>query len=137
MGGLNVTALSKAALRVARRNAFRTGVPRVSVRPTVTSARPRSLDWSNAEEGPPGLDWGISAMILAQVAVDIADSRADMAHAILVFLLAHQPDGPSALTDEGLVEAARRRAANPTMTAREVELIEEAGELVRSLTGRG
>ncbi|UUU21630.1 phosphotransferase family protein [Streptomyces sp. DSM 40750] len=101
----------------------------------VTPHGPQVIDWNNAEEGPPGLDWGVSAMILAQVVVDTADSRADMAHATLASLLAHQPDGPSALTDEGLVEAARRRAANPTMTAREVELIGDAEELIRCLAG--
>lgn len=73
-------------------------------------------------------------MILAQVAVDTADLRADMARSTLVSLLAHQPDGPSALTEEGLVEAGRRRAANPTMTAREVELVGTAEELIRTLT---
>ncbi|MFE7840327.1 phosphotransferase [Streptomyces sp. NPDC057474] len=103
----------------------------------VTPHGPQVIDWSNAEEGPPGLDWGISAMILAQVAVDTADFRAEMAHATLVSLLAHQPDGPSALTEEGLVEARRRRAVNPTMTVHEVELVEAAEELIRSLTDPG
>ncbi|WP_326583183.1 phosphotransferase family protein [Streptomyces sp. NBC_00481] len=103
----------------------------------VTPQGPQVIDWSTAEEGPPGLDWGISAMILAQVAVDSADFRAEMARATLVSLLAHQHDGPSALTEEGLVEARRRRAANPTMTVREVELIGVAEELIRSLTDPG
>ncbi|MFE7760967.1 phosphotransferase [Streptomyces sp. NPDC057438] len=98
---------------------------------------PRVIDWNNAEEGPPGLDWGMSAMILAQVAVDVADSRAAMAHATLVSLLAHRSQGPSGLTDEGLAEAGRRRAATPTMTAREVELIAAAEELIRTLTHPG
>lgn len=101
----------------------------------ITPHGPQVIDWSNAEEGPPGLDWGISAMILAQVAVDTADSRAEMAHAVLVSLLAHRPDGPSTLTDEGLVEARSRRAATPTMTARELELMGDAEELVRTLAG--
>ncbi|WP_327743743.1 aminoglycoside phosphotransferase family protein [Streptomyces europaeiscabiei] len=99
----------------------------------LTTHGPQVIDWSNAEEGPPGLDWGISAMILAQVAVDTADFRTEMARTMLVSLLAHQPDGPSALTEEGLVEAGRRRAANPTMTAREVELVVAAEKLIRSL----
>ncbi|WUE50455.1 aminoglycoside phosphotransferase family protein [Streptomyces europaeiscabiei] len=99
----------------------------------LTTHGPQVIDWSNAEEGPPGLDWGISAMILAQVAVDTADFRTEMARTMLVSLLAHQPDGPSALTEEGLIEAGRRRAANPTMTAREVELVVAAEKLIRSL----
>ncbi|MEU1551232.1 phosphotransferase [Streptomyces scabiei] len=103
----------------------------------LTSRGPQVIDWSNAEEGPPGLDWGMSAMILAQVAVDVADARAAMAHAVLVSLLAHQPEGPSALTEEGLVEAGRRRAATPTMTTREVELISAAEELARVVMDHG
>ncbi|MEI5524357.1 phosphotransferase [Streptomyces brasiliscabiei] len=102
----------------------------------VTPHGPQVIDWSNAEEGPPGLDWGVSAMILAQVAVDAADSRASLAHATLASLLAHQSDGPSALTDSGLAEAGRRRAAMPTMSAREVELIGAAEELIRALHRR-
>ncbi|MFF4396554.1 phosphotransferase family protein [Streptomyces sp. NPDC001480] len=35
----------------------------------LTPDGPRVIDWSNAEDGPPGLDWGTSAVILAQVAV--------------------------------------------------------------------
>ncbi|WP_200302174.1 hypothetical protein [Streptomyces adelaidensis] len=77
--------------------------------------------------------WG--AMILAQVAVDPADFRADLAHGILLALLAHRPDGPSTLTDEGLAEARRRRAANPTMSVRERELLGRAEELIRSVSG--
>ncbi|WP_409111143.1 hypothetical protein [Streptomyces scabiei] len=75
----------------------------------------------------------MSAMILAQVAVDVSDARAAMAHAVLVSLLGHRPEGPSALTEEGLVEAGRRRAATPTMTTREVELISAAEELARAV----
>ncbi|MFF5358603.1 phosphotransferase [Streptomyces scabiei] len=103
----------------------------------LTPRGPQVIDWSNAEEGPPGLDWGTSAMILAQVAVDAADARAAMAHAVLVSLLAHQPGGPSALTEEGLAEAARRRAVTPTMTAREVELMSAAEELARNVMDPG
>lgn len=103
----------------------------------LTPHGPQVIDWNNAEEGPPGLDWGVSAVILAQVAVDTADFRAELARATLVSLLAHQSDGPSALTEEGLVEAGRRRAANPTMTTREVELVAAAEELIRSLANPG
>ncbi|WP_426569618.1 phosphotransferase family protein [Streptomyces canus] len=89
---------------------------------------PRVIDWATAEEGDPGLDWGMSAVILAQVAVS-AEPIAAPAHAMLTALLTD----PSDLTQEGLTEALRRRAANPTMTVEEVGLLGEAGELVRSL----
>ncbi|WP_405672253.1 phosphotransferase family protein [Streptomyces sp. NBC_01530] len=93
----------------------------------LTPDGPRVIDWTNAEEGDPGLDWGMSAMILAQVAVG-GESLAEPARAILAALLAD----PSQLTDESLAEARRRRAANPTMSRREIELLGDAEELIRS-----
>ncbi|MGW0839030.1 phosphotransferase [Streptomyces sp. NPDC002787] len=103
----------------------------------LTPHGPQVIDWNNTEQGPPGLDWGVSALILAQVAADTADSRADMAHTVLASLLTHQPDGPSALTDEGLIAARERRAANPTMSTHELELLKDAEKLVRSLATPG
>ena len=93
----------------------------------LTPDGPQVIDWSNAEEGHPGLDWGISAMILAQVAVDDEPLSAP-ARTMLAALLAD----PSHLTEAGLTEARRRRAANPTMSPREVELLGEAEDLIRT-----
>ncbi|MFF4485432.1 phosphotransferase [Streptomyces sp. NPDC001544] len=93
----------------------------------LTPDGPRVIDWTNAEDGPPGLDWGMSAVILAQVAVG-DELLAEPARAMLAALLAD----PSGLTEPGLTEARRRRAANPTMSAREVELLGDAEELVRA-----
>ncbi|MER6424141.1 aminoglycoside phosphotransferase family protein [Streptomyces sp. NPDC001137] len=95
----------------------------------VTPEGPYVIDWSNTEEGHPGLDWGVSAVILAQVAVG-DQPLADAARAMLAALLADA----SQLTDDGLKEARRRRAANPTMSRREVELLGEAEELIRTFT---
>jgi aminoglycoside phosphotransferase (APT) family kinase protein len=95
----------------------------------LTPDGPRVIDWATAEDGDPGLDWGLSAIILAQVAVDDEQPVAGPARALLVSLLAD----PSGLTGEGLAEARRRRAVNPTMSAREVELLGVAEELVRSV----
>ena len=95
----------------------------------LTPTGPRVIDWANSEEGPPGLDWGMSAVILAQVAVG-DDPLAEPAGAILAALL----DGNAhAVTDEGLAEARRRRAANVTMTTQEVEVLGDAEELIRGL----
>ncbi|MEW2621943.1 phosphotransferase [Streptomyces sp. NPDC048106] len=94
----------------------------------LTPDGPRVIDWSNAEDGHPGLDWGMSAVILAQVAVG-PTALARPAGAILTALLADPRD----LTEEGLAEALRRRAANPTMSAQETELLGETGKLVRSV----
>ncbi|WP_128428096.1 phosphotransferase [Streptomyces cyaneus] len=93
----------------------------------LTPDGPRVIDWANAEQGDPGLDWGMSAMILAQAA--LADEQfAAPARAMLTTLLAD----PGDLTEDGLTQARRRRAANPTMTVREVEVLGEAEELIRS-----
>ncbi|MER6733744.1 phosphotransferase [Streptomyces puniciscabiei] len=97
----------------------------------LTPDGPRVIDWSNTEDGEPGLDWGMSAVILAQVAVDDTP-LARPARALLAALLAD----PSELTEAGLTEARRRRAANPTMSRREVELLAPAEELIRKLAFR-
>ncbi|MHA5053055.1 phosphotransferase [Streptomyces sp. SD15] len=95
----------------------------------LTSDGPKVIDWANAEEGPPGLDWGMSAVILAQVAV-CGEAHAEGARETLAVLL----DGNAeCVTRDGLAEARRRRAANPTMSAREVEALGEAERLIREL----
>jgi hypothetical protein len=94
----------------------------------LTPEGPYVIDWANAEEGDPGLDWGMSAVILAQVAVG-DEAIAEPARAMLTGLLAD----PSEMTEEGLGEARRRRALNVTMSARETELLGEAEDLIRSL----
>jgi aminoglycoside phosphotransferase (APT) family kinase protein len=94
----------------------------------LTPDGPQVIDWSNAEDGDPGLDWGMSAVILAQVAVG-GEEFAALAHETLTALLAD----PSDLTEAGLTEALRRRAANPTMSRREVELLGDAEELIRAV----
>ncbi|WP_159767075.1 phosphotransferase [Streptomyces sp. HM190] len=113
----------------------------------LTPDGPRVIDWANAEEGPPGLDWGMSAVILAQVAADPADPRAPLAHAVLTGLLSHRPPEPASgltddglpeggLTEDGLAEAITRRSRNPTMSAREVRLLDLAEELIRAVGAR-
>ncbi|MGW3143525.1 MULTISPECIES: aminoglycoside phosphotransferase family protein [Streptomyces] len=94
----------------------------------LTPDGPRVIDWTNAEDGHPGLDWGMSALILAQVAVG-DESIADPARAMLTALLAD----PSDLTEPGLAQARTRRAANPTMSRHEVELLGAGEDLIRAL----
>ena len=93
----------------------------------LTPDGPRVIDWSNTEEGDPGLDWGMSAVILAQAAVG-AGPIAGPARELLDALLAD----PTHLTEDGLAEARRRRAADVMTSRREVELLGEAEELIRS-----
>lgn len=99
----------------------------------LTPDGPRVIDWANAEEGPPGLDRAMSAVILAQVAVS-SDPLAGPARAMLTALLTAPSAVPEAgRTAEGLPEACSRRAANPTMSRGEVELLGVAEELIRTL----
>ncbi|MEV6193687.1 phosphotransferase [Streptomyces sp. NPDC051920] len=97
----------------------------------LTPDGPKVIDWSNTEEGAPGLDWAMSAVILAQVAVG-GEAIGDVAGETLEALLDGNEDQ---VTEAGLVEAGRRRAANPTMSAQEVGLLGEADELIRELLG--
>lgn len=93
----------------------------------LTPDGPRVIDWSNTEEGDPALDWAASAVILAQAAV-ADDPLSTPARTMLTALLA----GPPPLTRPVLTEALRRRAANPTMSRTEVELLGAAEELILS-----
>jgi len=97
----------------------------------LTADGPKVIDWATAEEGSPGLDWGMSAVILAQ-AVVVGEPRVEGVRALLAAMLAGR-QGASSLTEEGLKEALARRAANPTMTEREVALLGEAEGLLRTL----
>ncbi|MDX3804197.1 phosphotransferase [Streptomyces sp. AK04-3B] len=101
----------------------------------LTSDRPVVIDWRNTEEGPPGLDWGMSALILAQVAAGNT-ALAELARAVLASLLTHL--GPAITlgnTDSGcLAQARKRRAADPSMNESETHLLGEAMELILELT---
>ncbi|MFC9506704.1 phosphotransferase [Streptomyces sp. NPDC057002] len=98
----------------------------------LTPEGPRVIDWSNTEEGDPGLDWAASAVILAQAAV-FDDPLATAARTMLAALLAD----PSPLTRPSLTEALHRRASNPTMSPEEVELLDTAEELILSVRQSG
>lgn len=94
----------------------------------LTPAGSRVIDWSNTENGAPGLDWAMSAVILAQVAVSDTEI-APPAHTLLTALLT----AAAPLTPETLKAARTRRAANPTMTPGETELLGDAEDLIRKL----
>ncbi|MEW2574201.1 aminoglycoside phosphotransferase family protein [Streptomyces sp. NPDC047070] len=101
----------------------------------LTSARPVVIDWRNTEEGPPALDCGMSALILAQVAAGNT-AQAAPARAVLTSLLTHLAPAISlADTDSAhLAEARNRRAADPSMSESETHLLDIATELIRELT---
>lgn len=117
----------------------------------LTPDGPVVIDWPNAEEGPAGLDWGMSALILAQVAVDPAiGPAAPGARSLLAALLAGRtargpaagpgdaarPEGAAGLGDADaalLAQAKEKRAADPHLSEREVRLLDDALALVLEL----
>ncbi|MFD8479055.1 phosphotransferase [Kitasatospora sp. NPDC059673] len=90
----------------------------------LTAHGPVVIDWSTAAEGEPGLDDAMSAVILAQALHD----RPDTARTILVPLLRGLPP----IADRHLAEARARRAANPTLSAAEIAVLDSALALISS-----
>ncbi|MEU5400017.1 phosphotransferase [Streptomyces sp. NPDC005963] len=100
----------------------------------LTPNGPMVIDWRNTEEGHPALDWAMTALILAQIAVG-ATTEAAHGRAVLVSLLQRhdtsiQLGGAHAAC---LAEARERRAADPNMDALEVRVLDDAVALVREL----
>ena len=89
---------------------------------------PVLVDWTNARSGPADLDVAVTAVIIAEVAVDEDEPEyARAARALLAaFLLA--ADGEPV---PHLVEAVRIRLADPSLVPGERALVEPAAELVR------
>ncbi|GIJ80987.1 Phosphotransferase enzyme family protein [Micromonospora phaseoli] len=87
---------------------------------------PVLIDWRNVRHGPPGLDVAMTALILAQVAVDPAQPMAEAAGVMLRAYLDEIRDHDRPLLDDAL--AIRR--ANPTQTAAELALLDSAAALV-------
>jgi tRNA A-37 threonylcarbamoyl transferase component Bud32 len=95
----------------------------------VTARGPVVIDWRNAAEGPADLDIAMSAMILAQVAVDDAHPLADpVATLLTAFLNATDGEPLSALA-----QAAVTRRNDPNITAAEVARIDAAVQLIADL----
>jgi aminoglycoside phosphotransferase (APT) family kinase protein len=95
----------------------------------ITPVGPMVIDWANAQEGPPALDWAMSALILAEFAVGPL-AEAPIARAILASLLSHVDH------EIDLEQSLAIRAANPTLGRAEKQLLGEAGALVGSLHSR-
>ncbi|MBC9718801.1 aminoglycoside phosphotransferase family protein [Streptomyces sp. TRM66268-LWL] len=100
----------------------------------LTAGGPVVIDWGNVQEGPPGLDWAMSALILAQVAV-VPGAESAGARAGLAALLEHRDRAIGLdVGDLGCMEQARmRRAADPNLTRQEIDALDEAVALVREL----
>jgi streptomycin 6-kinase len=93
----------------------------------VTARGPVVIDWPNATHGPPDLDLAMSALILAQVAIDPAEPRAALALAFLDRFQADVTGDPERLLDRALA----RRGADPNLTEAELAGLPAAAELVR------
>jgi streptomycin 6-kinase len=95
----------------------------------IGSRGPMVIDWRNAADGPADLDVALSAVILAQVAVDDGDGRAALARTMLARFLEHSEGDPLRLLDEAFA----RRRANRTMTPAEIDLLVPAEAVIREL----
>ena len=99
----------------------------------LTKDGPVVIDWSNADEGPPGLDWAMSALILAQAALGSPPEIAVGIGKGLAALLGNAGDEVDALAH--LPQAKARRAADPGMSRLEIAQLDEAVAMVRATTG--
>ncbi len=91
------------------------------------------IDWRNTAEGPPDLDVALSAVILAQVAVDTGHEMAAAAHGLLSAFLRTGRGHPLRQLDQ----AVAIRRGDPGLTGDEVGRLTSAAELVRRVRTRG
>jgi aminoglycoside phosphotransferase (APT) family kinase protein len=92
----------------------------------VEARGPVVIDWRNSGQGRPEFDVAVSALIVAQVAVDSAREEAALAAEFLTAFL----DSVDAVPSEALDQAARFRRADPNLTTREIALLDEAVSLI-------
>jgi tRNA A-37 threonylcarbamoyl transferase component Bud32 len=92
----------------------------------LTSRGPMLIDWTNAADGPPDLDVALSAVILAQAAVEPGHRYARVATEMLTAFLGATDENPLAMLDR----AVARRAADRSLTAAEVGLLDDATALI-------
>ena len=80
---------------------------------------PMVIDWTNTREDRPALDWAMSALILAQVALDGSELSKPTAE-LLSSLLPHRP--PTIVLDDAVMARARaERAADPHAGAQNLD----------------
>jgi aminoglycoside phosphotransferase (APT) family kinase protein len=91
----------------------------------MTAQGPMVIDWCNARPGEPDLDTGLTALILAQVAVDPEHEWSALADALLAMFLRVAPGDPTRLLDDVVLF---RRAQLSTLTPAELALIDTAAE---------
>lgn len=97
----------------------------------LTARGPVLLDWRNADDGPPEHDVALTAVILAQVALDAGHPHAGSARTCLCAFLARTGQLSAASIEAAVV----RRTGDPGLTAQERGVLDLAGDLVHT-TGR-
>lgn len=95
----------------------------------LTEDGPAVVDWANARAGRPELDVAVTAVLVAEVAVDAGGDYSQAARALLAAFL--QASHVSPLT--ALDDAVALRTADPVLVPGERELVPEAAVLVRTL----
>lgn len=95
----------------------------------LSSTGPVVIDWRNAMEGPPDLDLALSALILAQVAVDEAHDMTAAARTLLAAFLRYADGDPLGMLDR----AVAIRRADPALTAVEIGRLASAAALIRAI----
>jgi aminoglycoside phosphotransferase (APT) family kinase protein len=92
----------------------------------LTPRGPMLIDWTNATDGPPDLDVALTAVILAQAAVEPGHEYAEVATAMLAAFLDATDGDALAMLDR----AVARRAGDRSLTAAEVGLLDAAAALI-------
>lgn len=87
------------------------------------------IDWRNTTEGPPELDVALTALMMAEVAVDEATALAGLAAAALRSFLVHAGGDLRG----ALPRAAACRAADPCLTGDEVRRLPRAVAMVAAV----
>ncbi len=95
----------------------------------MTARGPVVIDWRNAAEGPADLDIALSAVILAQVAVDETHPMAGSAATLLTSFLEAADGEPLS----ALARAAAMRRDDPGLTTVEVRRVDAAVALITRL----
>ncbi|UZN03880.1 phosphotransferase [Cellulomonas sp. S1-8] len=95
----------------------------------LTESGPGVVDWANARAGTAELDVALTAVLVAEVAVDAGGDYSQAARALLAAFLHASDVSPLAALDD----AAALRSVAPVLLPGERELVPEAAALVRAL----
>jgi len=95
----------------------------------LTESGPALVDWANARAGTAELDVAVTALLVAEVAVDAGGDYSQAARALLAAFLHATGVAPLPCLDD----AAGLRAAAPALLPGERELVPDAATLVRAM----